>query len=341
MDLDSMGHDHLEVGMIGLGRMGAAMALRLVRGGHLVRAFDPDPAARQRAEREGIFMHSKLADLTEQMAAPRILWLMVPTGLATETTLRQLAPLLGRGDTLVDGGNSYYRDSMRRHADLARRGVRYVDCGTIGTLRGLQQGYGMMIGGDAAVVGALRPIFETLAPGRGRGWGRVGPSGAGHYAKMIRNGIEYGLMQSIAEGFSLLRQVGEFPLDPGPVAALWRGEAALRSWLLEVVASRRRDDPAPGDAASSVGDCGANRWTVAAAARLGMPAPLIARSLYERLRSLDNASCSDMLLVALRKEFGGHAAPSSPQGVIRPAGRRRERLPGAIRPGARADHRVA
>jgi 6-phosphogluconate dehydrogenase len=310
MDLDSRGTGHVEVAMIGLGRTGASMALRLVRGGHLVRAHDPDPASRQRAARAGIFEHATLADLTEQMAPPRILWLMVPTDAATEATLRQLAPLLQPGDTLVDGGNAYYRDSMRRHADLARRGIRYVDCGTSGALGGLQQGYGMMVGGDAAVIRALRPIFETLAPGRARGWGRVGPSGAGHYAVMIRNGIEYGLIESCEEGFSLLQPRGEFALESGPMAAIWRYAAALRSWLPNLGAPGRPDQPVPADVGPCVEDPGAGRWTVAGAARRGIAAPLIARSLYERLRRCDNAPFSEGLLLTLRKEFGGPATGS-------------------------------
>ncbi|HEY0179188.1 MAG TPA: decarboxylating 6-phosphogluconate dehydrogenase [Dokdonella sp.] len=297
----------MELGMIGLGRMGANMAERLLRGGHRVVGFDPSADARARFERVGGTAVASLEALVAALAAPRALWLMVPAGAATDHAADALLPLLGAGDALVDGGNSNYKDTLRRARAAAARHVDYVDCGTSGGVWGLAEGYSLMIGGDAAAVERLRPIFETLAPARDRGWGRVGPTGAGHFAKMVHNGIEYGLMQAYAEGFAILKRKREFAFDPGRVAEIWRTGSVVRSWLLDLAADALAKNPELAGIAPHVDDSGEGRWTVAEAIDLDVPAPVITQALIERLRSRDRDSYADKLLAALRNEFGGHA----------------------------------
>ena len=296
----------MELAMIGLGRMGANMAERLVRGGHRVIGFDPKPDARSSVEDKGAESAASLAALVSKLKAPRTLWLMVPAGDITDSTVTALLPLVTAGDTLIDGGNSNYKDTLRRAKMLAEKHIHYVDCGTSGGIWGLSEGYSMMVGGDQSVVDRLRPIFETLAPAPDRGWGRVGPVGSGHFTKMIHNGIEYGLMQAYAEGFSIMRHKAEFSLDLHQVAEIWRYGSVVRSWLLELTSAALEQNPKLEGIAPYVADSGEGRWTVAEAIDLDVPAPVITSSLLERLRSRDAESFSDKLLSAMRNQFGGH-----------------------------------
>ena len=297
----------MQLGMIGLGRMGANMATRLSRGGHDVVAYDRSPDAAARASTAGATPASSLDDVVRQLQPPRTVWIMVPAGEPTETTVATLGDRLARGDTVIDGGNSNYKDSMRRAAVLAQRGVNLIDVGTSGGIWGLAEGYSLMIGGDRAPVTRLRPIFETLAPAPDRGWAYVGPSGAGHFVKMVHNGIEYGLMEAYAEGFSILRHKTEFDLDLPAIAELWRHGSVVRSWLLDLAARALADDPSLKDVAPYVSDSGEGRWTVSEAIDLDVPAPVITLALIQRLRSRDEESFADRLLAALRNQFGGHA----------------------------------
>ena len=234
----------MKLGMIGLGRMGANMAQRLMRGGHRVAGCDPNPEARKDLDDNGGESADSLAALVAKLPAPRALWLMVPAGGITEDTLTNLLPLLAAGDTVIDGGNSNYKDTLRRSRMFAGKEIDYIDCGTSGGVWGLAEGYSMMIGGDEAAVERLRPIFETLAPAKDRGWGRVGPVGSGHFTKMVHNGIEYGLMQAYAEGFSILQHKQEFGLDLHQVAEIWRHGSVVRSWLLDLTAAALEKNPA-------------------------------------------------------------------------------------------------
>ena len=297
----------MKLGMIGLGRMGANMAQRLLRGGHQVTGFDLDPEALRRAEGAGVQPAASVAALVAALPAPRTLWLMLPAGAITDAALDQLRPLLKRGDAIVDGGNSHYQDTLRRADTFSDRQIDYIDCGTSGGVWGLTEGYGLMIGGDEAAVERLRPIFQTLAPDKDAGWGRVGPVGAGHYTKMVHNGIEYGLMQAYAEGFSILHHKREFDLDLHQVAQLWRHGSVVRSWLLDLIALALAENPKMSGIAPYVADSGEGRWTVAEAIDLDVPAPVITMSLLARLRSRDSDSYADKLLAALRHQFGGHA----------------------------------
>jgi 6-phosphogluconate dehydrogenase len=296
----------MEIAMIGLGRMGANMAQRLMRGGHKVVGYDPAEAARAVLEKNGAQTAASLEQMVAKLAAPRTIWLMVPAGQITDSTITNLVPLLAPGDTIIDGGNSNYRDTQRRAAMVAQRKIQYVDSGTSGGIWGLAEGYSLMIGGDEAVVERLRPIFEALAPAKNQGWGRVGPVGSGHYTKMVHNGIEYGLMQAYAEGFSILQHKSEFKLDLQQVAEIWRYGSVVRSWLLDLTADALGKNPTLAGIAPFVADSGEGRWTVADAIELGVSAPVITLSLLERLRSRDNDSFSDKLLAAMRNQFGGH-----------------------------------
>src|SRR5580698_3473175 len=277
----------MEIAMIGLGRMGANMAQRLMRGGHKVVGYDPAEAARTLLEKSGAQTAASLEQMVAKLKAPRVVWLMVPAGAITDTTITNLLPLLAAGDTIIDGGNSNYRDTQRRAAAVSQRQVHYVDSGTSGGVWGLEEGYSLMIGGDTAVVESLRPIFETLAPAPDRGWGRVGAVGSGHYTKMIHNGIEYGLMQAYAEGFSILQHKTEFNLDLHQIAEIWRYGSVVRSWLLDLTANALEKNPTLHGIAPYVADSGEGRWTVAEAIELGVPAFVITASLLERLRSRD------------------------------------------------------
>jgi 6-phosphogluconate dehydrogenase len=297
----------MKLGMIGLGRMGANMAQRLLRGGHQLAGFDPKTDARKELESKGAEAADSLAALVTKLPAPRTLWLMVPAGEITDATLTNLLPLLAAGDTVVDGGNSNYKDTLRRAKVFADKRINYIDCGTSGGVWGLTEGYSMMIGGDEDAVERLRPVFEALAPAKDQGWGRVGPVGSGHFTKMIHNGIEYGLMQAYAEGFSILQHKSEFGLDLHRIAEIWRYGSVVRSWLLDLTADALGKNPTLRGIAPYVVDSGEGRWTLDAAIELNVPAPVIATSLIERLRSRDADSFSDKLLSAMRNEFGGHS----------------------------------
>lgn len=296
----------MELGMVGLGRMGANMAERLVRGGHAVTGYDPGAAAREQAAARGIAAAASLEALMAALPAPRAVWLMVPAGQIVDETLARLLPLLAPGDSVIDGGNSNYKDTMRRAAMLAEHGLHYVDSGTSGGIWGLAEGYSLMIGGDEDAVERLRPIFETLAPAPDRGWGRVGPSGSGHFTKMVHNGIEYGLMQAYAEGFAIMQRKPGFDLDLHQIAQIWRHGSVVRSWLLDLGADALGKNPALDGIAPYVEDSGEGRWTVAEAIDLDVAAPVITASLLERLRSRESDSFADKLLAAMRNEFGGH-----------------------------------
>ncbi|MEP6939908.1 MAG: phosphogluconate dehydrogenase (NAD(+)-dependent, decarboxylating) [Rudaea sp.] len=296
----------MELGMIGLGRMGANMAQRLVRASHRVVGYDPNEESRARAAQAGIEPVASLAALVQGLQPPRALWLMIPAGATVDATIDALIPLLAPGDVLIDGGNSLYKDTLRRAQALASERIGYVDCGTSGGIWGLKEGYSLMIGGDADVVARLQPLFAALAPAPDRGWGRVGPVGAGHFSKMIHNGIEYGMMQAYAEGFSILAHKKEFALDLGQVAEIWRYGSVVRSWLLDLTADALQKNPRLDGIAPYVADSGEGRWTLAEAIELGVATPVIAQSLLERLRSRDKDSFSDKLLAALRNQFGGH-----------------------------------
>jgi len=287
------------------------MAQRLVCGGHEVGGFDPDATACSAARSWGAESVSSLAELVAWLPAPRVLWLMVPAGAITEATLQTLRPLLAAGDVVIDGGNAYYQDTVRRAGEFAEQGIDYLDCGTSGGIWGLIEGYSLMIGGSAPVIAQLAPVFETLAPARDKGWGRVGPAGAGHFTKMIHNGIEYGLMQAYAEGFSILQHKSEFALDLHQIAEIWRHGSVVRSWLLELTSAALAANPAMTGVAARVDDSGEGRWTVAEAIALDVSAPVITLALLERLRSRDADAYADKLLACMRQQFGGHAVTSS------------------------------
>ncbi len=294
------------IGMIGLGRMGANMARRLARGGAQVIAWDRAAAARRALARERrVAIAPDLAALLQELKAPRVLWLMLPAGKASADTLARLAPLLARGDVVVDGANAHYQDSMRRAAALAARGLHYVDAGVSGGVWGLANGYTIMLGGEARAVRRVAPFAKLLAPPRG--WLRCGPSGAGHYVKMIHNGIEYGLMQAYAEGFALLAGKQEFGLDLAAVAELWRHGSVVRSWLLDLLADNLKRDAALAGIAPVVADSGEGRWTAIEAIELGVPAPVISLALAMRFASQGKGDFGAKQLAQLRNSFGGHA----------------------------------
>ena len=293
--------------MIGLGRMGANMAQRLAQGGHEVIGYDPSAEAQKRFSADGLKSVSSLKSLAEALPKPKILWMMVPAGAPVDETIEKLTPLLSNGDILIDGGNSYYKDTLRRADALKQKGIAYVDAGTSGGIWGLKEGYSMMIGGDEKIVASLTPIFETLAPAKEKGWGRVGPTGSGHFVKMVHNGIEYGLMQSYAEGLSILKHKKDFMLDVHQVTEIWRYGSVVRSWLLDLAADALGKNPNLDGIAPIVVDSGEGRWTAFEAIDNDVPAPIITLSLLERIRSREQESFGDKLLSALRNEFGGHA----------------------------------
>jgi 6-phosphogluconate dehydrogenase len=296
----------MHIGMVGLGRMGANMAERLLRAGHQITGFDPNADARKSLESKGATTADSLQNMVKALPSPHVIWLMVPAGKITDDTVDSLLSILSAGDCLIDGGNSNYKDTLRR-ADAARaKKIDYVDSGTSGGIWGLQEGYSLMIGGDENVVGKLQPVFETLAPAKDKGWGRVGPTGAGHFTKMVHNGIEYGLMQAYAEGFSILKHKKEFDLDLNQVGEIWRYGSVVRSWLLDLAVDALSKNPQLDGIAPYVADSGEGRWTVDAALELDVPAPVITLALIERLRSRDSDSFVDKMLAALRNEFGGH-----------------------------------
>jgi 6-phosphogluconate dehydrogenase len=297
----------MELAIIGLGKMGMNMATRLVRGGHRVVGFARTKETVHEAVNLGIEGAISLEDAIGRLNAPHIVWVMVPSGQVTDDTINKLEGLLKKGDVVVDGGNSNYKDSVRHAAQLQARGIDFVDCGTSGGIWGLSEGYCMMIGGQVEVVEKMRPIFETLAPAADKGWGRVGPHGAGHFTKMIHNGIEYGMMQAFAEGFSLLKAKEEFGLDLAQISEVWRYGSVVRSWLLDLAANALKEDVMLEDIKPWVSDSGEGRWTVFESIDLGVPAPVITLALQMRLASRDEENFSARMLAALRNQFGGHA----------------------------------
>ena len=301
----------MQLAMIGLGKMGANMAARLSEGGHEVIAYARTPKTVEAAVQRGATGASSLDKLALALETPRTVWIMVPAGDPTQGVIDTFAGLCSEGDIIVDGGNSNYKDTIRRSAALAEKGISLVDVGTSGGIWGLSEGYSMMVGGDEAAVSRLRPVLETLAPGPDRGWGHVGPSGSGHYVKMVHNGIEYGLMQAYAEGFEILQHKEEFGLDLHQVAEIWRYGSVVRSWLLDLTANALAEDATLGDIQGWVADSGEGRWTVADAIDLDVPAPVITLSLLMRFVSRQDESYAAKMLAAMRAQFGGHAVKSS------------------------------
>ncbi len=297
----------MELAMIGLGKMGLNMATRLVRGGHRVVGYALEASSIEEAEKNGAEGAGSLQEVMQKLPSPRIAWVMVPAGTATDSTIQQLSELFSKGDIVIDGGNSNYKDSIRHAQLLESKGIDFVDCGTSGGVWGLAEGYSLMIGGKPEVVAKLRPIFETLAPAKDKGWGYVGPHGAGHYVKMVHNGIEYGMMQSLAEGFDIMRAKTDFNLDLPKIAEIWRYGSVVRSWLLDLTARALEADPTLDDLEPWVEDSGEGRWTVAEAIEHNVPAPVITLSLEMRLVSRDKENFAARLLAAMRNQFGGHA----------------------------------
>jgi len=299
----------MRLAMIGLGRMGLNMSVRLIKGGHQVVGFDPSAAARSRAARSGVLKATSLADAVRRLKAPRVVWLMIPAGKPVWAAVDALAGLLGPGDLVVDGGNSRYKDASRHDRTLNRSGVAFMDVGVSGGIWGLKAGYCLMAGGAAKDFRRLEPALKTLAPKAG--YALVGPTGAGHFTKMVHNGIEYALMQGYAEGLALLR-ASPFPVDLHGVCRLWNRGSVVRSWLLELAQESLRKDPKLKGLRGWVADSGEGRWTVLDAVELGVPVPAITMSLYERFRSRMRDSFQDKVLAALRQEFGGHAVRRAP-----------------------------
>ncbi len=297
----------MEIAMVGLGKMGANMASRLLRGRHTVVVQNRSPEPVQAAEAEGAIGATSLDDVVARLDPPRVVWLMLPAGDVTERAITHLSGLLAVGDILVDGGNSNYKDTVRRAVALADKGIYFVDCGTSGGIWGLREGYSLMVGGRPEAVAHLRPALETLAPAADRGWAHVGPSGAGHFVKMVHNGIEYGLMQAYAEGFEILRAKKEFGLDLYQIAELWRHGSVVRSWLLDLTAAALAEDPELSDLRGWVADSGEGRWTVFESIDLDVPAPVITLALQMRFVSRQDESYAAKLLAAMRNQFGGHA----------------------------------
>ncbi|HEX5302312.1 MAG TPA: decarboxylating 6-phosphogluconate dehydrogenase [Streptosporangiaceae bacterium] len=332
----------MQLGMIGLGRMGANLVRRLMRDGHRCVAYDVNPDVVKSLAAEGATGAESLADFVAKLEAPRNIWIMVPAGIVDQT-LAELRPLLQAGDVVIDGGNSYYRDDITRAADLKKDGIHYVDVGTSGGVWGLDRGYCLMIGGEDEAVERLNPVFLTIAPGRGtaeptpglqqggtaeQGFLHCGPNGAGHFVKMVHNGVEYGMMAAIAEGLSIIKHadVGlhqaqfdaettplrdpwayQYNIDVGEVAEVWRRGSVVSSWLVDLTAAAFAKSPDLGHFSGRVSDSGEGRWTVLAAVDEGVPASVIAASLYERFESRDMGAFTGKILSAMRSEFGGHA----------------------------------
>jgi 6-phosphogluconate dehydrogenase len=320
----------MQLGMIGLGRMGGNIVRRLQRKGHECVVFDQNAGAISALTKEGATGGSDLSDLVRKLKAPRAVWVMLPAGKITEDAVDQLGKLLSKGDIIIDGGNSFYKDDVRRALALHEKGIHYVDCGTSGGVWGLDRGYCLMIGGDKAVIDHLDPIFDALAPGKGdvqptpgrekrdarveRGYVHCGPSGAGRFAKMVHNGIEYGLMQAYAEGFNILRRASSdalppehrFSFDVADIAEVWRRGSVIGSWLLDLTSIALARDPDLAKYSGVVDDSGEGRWTVMAAIEEAVAADVLSAALYARFRSRDRESFADKLLSAMRHEFGGH-----------------------------------
>lgn len=328
-----MAQDSMQLGMVGLGRMGANIVRRLMRHGHSCVVYDKDPRPGEALAAEGATAASSLVDLVKGLAAPRAVWVMLPAGDATEQALRALAELLEPGDVLIDGGNTFWQDDVRRARDLSHKGIDYLDIGTSGGVHGLERGYCLMIGGDADVVRRLDPIFHALAPGRGdipptlhrhgrdpraeMGYLHCGPNGSGHFVKMIHNGIEYGMMQAMAEGFDILKHAASpalpaehrFHLELADIAEVWRRGSVITSWLLDLTADALAEEDDLASYSGHVEDSGEGRWTVQAAIDEAVPAEVLTAALFARFRSRQDHTFAEKVLSAMRKGFGGHVEP--------------------------------
>lgn len=325
----------MQLGMIGLGRMGANMVRRLMRGGHQCVVFDLNQDNVKQLAKEGATGTASLDEFLGKLAKPRAVWVMVPAGTPTEQTVMGLAQKMDAGDTIIDGGNSYFKDDVRRAGELKKRGIHYVDVGTSGGVWGLERGYCLMIGGPAEAVHRLDPLFKTLAPGRGdiprtpgreqvtstaeEGYLYCGPSGAGHFVKMVHNGIEYGLMQAYAEGFDIFRNAASnelpeghrYDLNLGDIAEVWRRGSVVSSWLLDLTAMALVENPSLSGYTGSVQDSGEGRWTIMAAIEEAVPADVLSASLYTRFRSRQEHTFAEKVLSAMRHKFGGHVERAS------------------------------
>jgi 6-phosphogluconate dehydrogenase len=301
----------MEIGFIGLGKMGMNMVTRLCQGGHRVVAYDRHPESTAQAQAKGAVPANSLEDLVRQLTPPRAVWVMVPAGAPTEETVQQLGTLLASHDSIVDGGNTNFHDDVRRAKDLQTRGIHYIDAGTSGGVWGLQIGYCLMVGGEPEAVARLAPVFTTLAPEGG--WAHVGGAGAGHYVKMVHNGIEYSMMQGYAEGFELMAK-SEYDLDLAKVADLWMHGSVIRSWLLELAAGALNEDPKLTSLTGYVQDSGEGRWMITEAIARDVPVPTLTTALFTRFRSRQEESFAEKMLAALRKAFGGHAVRQSDKG---------------------------
>jgi 6-phosphogluconate dehydrogenase len=299
----------MRIGMVGLGRMGGNMTVRLIRFGHQVVAFDPSEEALRNAEAAGAEAARSLDELISRLDSPRAVWIMVPAGPITEKTLEGLAAAMSEGDVIIDGGNTNWKESIQHAEQLKTRGITFLDCGTSGGVWGLANGYCLMVGGDRAAFERLEPIFSALAPQDG--YAHVGAPGAGHFVKMVHNGIEYGLLAAYGEGFEILRNA-ELDLDLPTIAGIWRYGSVVRSWLLELLVDAFRRDPELGGVSGYVEDSGEGRWTVQAAIEENVPAPVTALALFNRFASRQDESYSAKVIAALRQEFGGHAIKQEP-----------------------------
>ena len=296
----------MQLGLIGLGKMGANMNLRLLKGGHQMVVWNRSPAPREAAAAAGATAAMTIPELVSKLSAPRAAWVMLPAGETTEDMIRQLMDLLSPNDIIIDGGNSNYRESIRRAKMVEERGFHFVDVGTSGGIWGLKEGYSMMVGGNKEPVEHLRPIFETLAPAPDQGWGHMGPHGSGHFVKMVHNGIEYGMMQAYAEGFEIMKKKADLELDVAQIAEVWRFGSVVRSWLLDLCANALKDNPNLDGIKDWVADSGEGRWTIAEAIDQDVPAPVITLSLLMRFVSRQDESYAAKLLAAMRNQFGGH-----------------------------------
>jgi 6-phosphogluconate dehydrogenase len=296
----------MQLGLIGLGKMGGNMAERLRLGSHQVVGFDFSADAVAKLTKTGNLGVNSLQDLVKNLKGRRAIWIMVPQGKPVDDTIAQLEPLLNPGDILIDGGNSYYKDSQRHAQEITAKGFKFVDVGTSGGVWGLKEGYSMMIGGDKEDIEYLRPIFETLAPAPDKGWGQVGPAGSGHFVKMVHNGIEYGVMEAYAEGFTILENKTEFKLDLPQISEIWRYGSVIRSWLLDLTAEALAGNPTLDGLEAYVVDSGEGRWTVMEAIDLNVSAPVITESLIRRIRSREKNNFTDRMLAIMRNAFGGH-----------------------------------
>jgi 6-phosphogluconate dehydrogenase len=323
----------MQIGVMGLGRMGANIARRLMRAGHSCAVYDQSPEPGRALAAEGATAAASLEALVQTLVSPRVVWVMLPAGEVTERAIAELAKLLAAGDTVIDGGNTFWKDDIRRARELAAKGLHYLDIGTSGGVWGLERGYCLMIGGEAAIVERLDPIFATLAPGKGdipatatrrgrdpraeQGYLHAGPNGAGHFVKMIHNGIEYGMMQAMAEGFDILKNANSpklpadvrLSIDVADVAEVWRRGSVVTSWLLDLTAAALAEDPALAGYSGHVEDSGEGRWTVQAAIEEAVPAEVLTSALYTRFRSRQDHTFAEKVLSAMRKGFGGHVEP--------------------------------